>query len=219
MTELIQITPPEKEPSSLRLIGTLSVAGFLSGLILVSAYVLTKPIIERNKEEALRSAIYHVLPKCATYDELILRSGKLIQPSAETPKTEPRVFVGYDSTRRIVGFAIPASESGFQDLIRLIYGYEASRKMIIGFEVLDTKETPGLGDKIKKDPKFIANFTALSVEPGIQGVKPGAKTMPHQVETITGATISSNAVIRALQKSLDAWRPAMESYVREGAQP
>ena len=64
----------------------------------------------------------------------------------------------------MIGFAIPGSEPGFQDIIGALYGYEANGQTIIGFEVLESKETPGLGDKIFKDPDFQTNFTALKVE-------------------------------------------------------
>lgn len=210
---------PSSEPSAMRLIGTLAVSGLLSGLILVFAYVFTLPIIERNKELALQEAIYHVLPGCRSFDALVLVDGNLKKQIKEPAnasggsQTVRRIFLGFDDKGAVIGFAIPASEAGFQDFIKLIYGYDAGGKIIIGYEVLESKETPGLGDKIFRDKHFVANFTALSVEPSIQGTKTGAKTSPNQVETITGATISSKAVIRALQKSMDEWRPAMEKYL------
>jgi electron transport complex protein RnfG len=205
----------QAEPSSSRLIGTLGVAGFLSGLILVGAYVLTLPIIESNKEKALQEAVYHVLPGCSRYEALVLQDGNLVKQDAAdaASKAAPRIFLGYNERGAILGFAIPASESGFQDVIKLIYGYQPEGRVIVGFEVLDSKETPGLGDKIFKDRDFVANFTALAVEPAIEATPSGKKSRPNQVETITGATISSKAVIRALQKSLATWRPAIEKYI------
>ncbi|NIN78696.1 MAG: FMN-binding protein, partial [Planctomycetales bacterium] len=53
---------------------------------------------------------------------------------------------------------------------------------IIGMKVLESKETPGLGDKIGKDPKFLANFDKLearlaedgtNLEHAFEVVKPG----------------------------------------------
>ncbi len=74
-------------------------------------------------------------------------------------------------------------------------------------EVMQSTETPGLGDGIIKDELFLANFEALVVEPSIIGVKRGEKTEPFQVDTITGATISSNAVINILNTSMERWLP------------
>ncbi len=81
-------------------------------------------------------------------------------------------------------------------------GYDAVKKSIIGYEVLDSKETPGLGDKIFKDEAFKNNFVELLTEPEILFAKKGEKNKPNQVEAITGATISSKAVIRLLNKSM-----------------
>lgn len=204
------------EPSSLRLIMTLGIAGFFSGLILVSAYVFTLPLIERNKEEALQAAIYRVLPGCSSYDAMILKNGELVkQDKNAAGQSVSRIFLGYNDSGTVIGFAIPASEPGFADVIRLLYGFEGIGKVIVGFEVLDSKETPGLGDRIFKDKHFVSNFTALAVEPDLEAVKTGAKVKPNQVETITGATISSKAVIRALQKSLKEWRSAIDAYVQK----
>lgn len=80
---------------------------------------------------------------------------------------------------------------------------------------IPAKETPGLGDKIIKDKNFVANFKALSVEPEIEAAKTGKKTKPNQVETITGATISSKAVIRALQKAMTRWQTAIDDYMQQ----
>ncbi len=61
-------------------------------------------------------------------------------------------------------------------------------------KVLRHLETPGLGDKIVKNTPFVAEFDG--VEAPIQGVKPDRNTGdPAQVDMITGATISSKAVI------------------------
>jgi len=77
--------------------------------------------------------------------------------------------------------------------------------------VLESRETPGLGDKIIYDEQFHENFVELAVEPTIVGVKRGEKTNPNEVDTITGATISSNAVIAILNGSSQKWLPLLES--------
>lgn len=221
-TEHIDI-PQEPEPSSFRLISSLGIAGFFSGLLLVSAFIYTRPLIEANKKEALRVAIFKVLPGCDSYSALILIDNKLIKVSdTETDNNKSsedaeakQIFAGFDSSGSLIGFAIPASEPGFQDIIGAIYGFEARKQIIIGFEVLESKETPGLGDKIFKDPDFKTNFIALSVEPEIVGVKKNEKTSENEVETITGATISSKAVIRMLNNSMEQWMEPISIFMTE----
>ena len=215
--------PQEPEPSSFRLIFSLGVAGFFSGLLLVSAFIYTRPLIEANKKEALRVAIFKVLPGCESYSTLAFIDNKLaIVSDTDTDNSKSsgdaeseQIFAGYDSSGQLIGFAIPASEPGFQDIIGAIYGFEASKRVIIGFEVLESKETPGLGDKIFKDPDFKTNFSALSVEPEIIGVKKSEKSAENEVETITGATISSKAVIRMLNNSMNKWMEPISTYMKE----
>lgn len=212
------ITETESEPGSGRLIATLGIAGFFSGLILVGVYLFTLPMIQANRAQALERAIYLVLPGSTSFKALALGNGSLV-PAEEVPAEkggeEPaRIFAGYDKAGKLVGFAIPAEEPGFQDIIAGIFGYSSGQQAIIGFEVLDSKETPGLGDKIKKDAGFQGNFQALAVTPEIIAVKKGEKRAANEVEAITGATISSKAVVRLLQKGVEKWKPAIEAYIQ-----
>jgi electron transport complex protein RnfG len=212
---------PEGETGSFRLIATLGIAGFFSGILLVGVFLSTRPIIQAHRAQALQEAIYHVLPGCTRYQTLELQNGELVlieeEEEQEGSKGEAprRVYAGYDDSGKLTGIAIQGEEPGFQDVIVAIFGYDPAEKMIIGFEVLESKETPGLGDKIMKDVDFLANFRALSVEPDIEVVKKGTAQQANQVEAITGATISSKAVVRLLEKELAAWRPVLEDYLRE----
>ncbi len=205
------------------MIATLGIAGFISGLVLVVVYLVTLPLIEANKAEALQKAIFKVLPACHSYKTLQLKDGKLVLKSDDLSgdgkkKDEAnKIFIGYDQSGELIGFAIPASEAGFQDLISALFGYNATDEIIIGFEVLESKETPGLGDKIMKDGNFRENFIALEVNPELVPVKPGKKQNMNEIELITGATISSKAVVRLLQKGIEEWRAAIEDYIRSNA--
>ncbi len=214
-------TVGEKEPSSAKLILTLAIAGFLSGVILVSTYLFTLPLIEANKAAAMQRAIFKVLPNCASFQTFKLENEQLVELKEEEKKQkkdnkeEQLVYAGYDAEKKLIGFAIPGGEPGFQDIIVGIFGYDPVAKQIIGFEVLESKETPGLGDKIFKDLNFKANFEALVVEPEIIMVKSGEKQNAHEVDAITGATISSKAVVGLLNNNLAIWKPSIERYMNE----
>jgi len=202
------------EPSSFKLIASLGIAGFISGLILVTTFIYTKPIIEQNKAETLQAAIFKVLPGTSTFETLVFNDGKLTKVSDATEKDD-RIYLGLSENGEMTGFAIPGAEPGFQDIIGVIYGYRAADKTIIGFEVLESKETPGLGDKIFKDQDFQTNFTSLSIEPEISIVKKGEKENPNEVAAITGATISSKAIVRLLNNSVDKWKLPIASYLQQ----
>lgn len=204
------------EPTSFRLIATLGLAGFFSGVLLVGGFLYTQPIILSNKAAALSEAVYKVLPGCVRFEPLVLNNGAL-EPLPEgvalgQEGVNPKVFAGYDDKDQFIGFAVTSEEPGFQDIIGGIFGYDPEKGMIVGMEILETKETPGLGDKIFKDADFTAFFKSLVTSPEIVAVKKGERENPNEVEAITGATISSKAVVRMLNKGVKEWEEAMKEY-------
>ena len=204
-----------QEPSSLRLVATLTVAGMISGLALAGVYQLTAPIIAENDAKALRAAVYKVVPGSTQMQRLTLRDGALMVVGEEEEVETPVVYGAYDESGRFVGYAIEGAGPGFQDTIKLLYGYDPATKQVIGMEVLESRETPGLGDKIFKDAAFRANFTALAADPAIVVVKDG-KDRANEVDAITGATISSKAVVKIINAGNEAW---LETLPEPGDEP
>jgi len=191
-------------PSSLRLVLTLAIAGLISGIAIIGIYESTLPTITANKARELREAVFKVLPGVSRMQALVHRDGELVV--VEMPdKDEPVIYGGYDDQGDFVGYAIPAAGPGFQDTIAILYGYEPREKLVVGMEVLESRETPGLGDKIYKDAVFVGGFSALSVEPQIVAVKKGTKSSPNEIDAITGATISSKAVVRIINETHASW--------------
>ncbi len=185
---------------------TLGVAGLCSGLAIVGIFLVTQPMIERNRAEALEAAIYRVLEGAKTRVAFVIREGKLARfesPDNSLPKEEA-VYAGYDEEGTLLGFAVPAEGPGFQDTIKLLYGYDAEKRRVVGMEVLESRETPGLGDKIIKDMNFVGNFRDLAVEPKIVAVK-GGRSQENEVDAISGATISSVAVCNIINESNSRW--------------
>ena len=191
-------------PSSLRLVMTLAIAGLLSGIAIIGIYEATLPTITANKAQELREAVFKVLPGVTQMQALVYRDGELVAV-AEPEKDEPVIYGGHDERGAFVGYAVPAAGPGFQDTIALLYGYLPDNKKVVGMEILESRETPGLGDKIFKDAEFVAEFDALSVRPEIVTVKKGAGAAPNEVDAITGATISSKAVVRIINETHAAW--------------
>jgi electron transport complex protein RnfG len=206
-------------PSSLRLVLTLAIAGLISGIAIIGIYESTLPTITANKARELREAVFKVLPGVSRMQALVHRDGELIV--VEVPdKDEPVIYGGYDDQGDFVGYAIPAAGPGFQDTIAILYGYEPKKKLVVGMEVLESRETPGLGDKIYKDAAFVGAFSALSVEPQIVAVKKGTKSGANEIDAITGATISSKAVVRIINETHTVWSaqlppPGSEPAIRD----
>jgi electron transport complex protein RnfG len=191
-------------PSSLRLVMTLAIAGLLSGIAIIGIYETTLPTITANKAQELREAVLKVLPGVTRMQALVYRDGELVVV-ATPEKDEPVIYAGHDEQGAFVGYAVPAAGPGFQDTIALLYGYMPDDRQVVGMEILESRETPGLGDKIYKDADFVAEFSALLVDPEIVAVKKGTKTGPNQVDAITGATISAKAVVRIINEAHTEW--------------
>ncbi len=209
--------PGPDVPTS-KLLRTLAAAGAVAGLLIVLVYAWASPIIEHNKAVALQAAIAEVLKEPAECDTLYVVGGALAStpPAGTDLKKVRRVYLGFDAQHRRIGFAIPAAEPGFQDIISLIFGYDPASKQLLGMKVLDSKETPGLGAKIESDTAFGNQFNRV-VAP-IKGVKSDRYNPqdPHQVDMITGATISSRAVIRIISDALTQLGPLIENYQEKG---
>lgn len=214
----LSTTPPftTHNPSSMRLVLSLTIAGLISGLAIVGIYELTLPTITANKARELREAVFKVLPGVARMQKLIFDGNTLIPTVQKTTSSEAVVYGGYDVDGGFVGYAIPGAGFGFQDTIRLLYGYQQDTRRVVGMEILESRETPGLGDKIYKDAEFVANFQSLAVEPEIVVVKKGKKAAPNEVDAITGATISSKAVVRIINAANNNW---LSRLPKPGAEP
>lgn len=195
--------------------------GILCGLLIVTVFEVTKPIIEQNRAEALRRAVFNVLP-AASESQAFLRSGSEgFERVGEGEPSGPVVYAGYDEEGELVGVAVEAQGMGYQDVIKVLYGYSFDKDAIVGIQVLESKETPGLGDKIEKEDFFLANFEALDVSLAddgrtianpIKAVKQGEKVNPWEVDGITGATISSVAIADMLRQSTAEWIPDLEGH-------
>jgi electron transport complex protein RnfG len=202
------VTEPPQRVSAGRLIATLGGAGLLAGLLIVVAYETTTPAIEAHRARRLQLAVSEVLKGPARYDTLYLANGEL--KSAPPAGAAELVYLGRDAEGQPVGYAMVAGGAGFQDQIQLIFGYDPKTRKLLGMKVLDSKETPGLGDKIEKDTFFVRQF-GRSATP-LKGVKPGSgKGAPGEVDLITGATISSRAIVKIINDALARLGPALEA--------
>jgi electron transport complex protein RnfG len=194
--------------------------GICCGLLIVSVYQFTLPVIAQNKAEALQAAIFNVLPAATTSKTFRLTDADDFEPLEGEAAGDRLVYAGYDDEEQLVGLAIEAKGMGYQDVIALIYGYSFAEEAIIGIQVLESKETPGLGDKIETDPDFLRNFERLDVSLTEDGsklanavvpVKSGEKSNPWEVDGITGATISSVAIAKILDASAQYWAPRIKA--------
>ncbi|OQK16773.1 hypothetical protein AU255_02370 [Methyloprofundus sedimenti] len=201
-------------PSSTRLISTLATVAMISGLLVVLIYEFTKPIIAENQRLATERAIFKVLPLAKSRLTFVVDQDKLVLADDKT--VGELIYAGYDKQNKLVGVAINAAAQGYQDIVKILYGYNPDNGCIIGFDVLKSTETPGFGTKITTDKDFLANFKCLDaeinmaqsgLENAIKTVRHGTKQHDWQIDAISGSTITSNAIGRMLNKSAQAVLP------------
>jgi electron transport complex protein RnfG len=204
------IPAPIQSPPSVAMLRTLIGVAAIAGTLIVVVYQLTLPIIKVKKAEALRRAVFDVLPGARKVVTFRLEADGSLAPLTGEDERAVKYYAGYTGDLQLIGVAIEAQGKGYQDVIKVLYGYTPAEQHIIGMKVLESKETPGLGDKIGRDPRFLTNFENLDarltedgakLEHAFEVVKPGAKKNPWQIDGITGATISSKAVGKLLNDS------------------
>jgi Na+-translocating ferredoxin:NAD+ oxidoreductase subunit G len=217
-TATAPVIPAAPESSGLKMVLTMTAIGLFCGILIVLTFQLTLPVIELNKARALEKAIFEVVP-AATSKVVFVEAGDGLEVLKGENDIAYKYYAGYDDKGKLVGIALEATGQGFQDIIRILYSYSPACKCVTGMKVMESKETPGLGTKIESDKDFVANFEALavklsddgtSIEHPITLVKHGKKTDPWQIEAITGATISSQAVTNILRKSTAERIPKIE---------
>ena len=120
--------------------------------------------------------------------------------------------------------AVEGAAKGYADTVRILFGYQPGCQCITGIGVVSLRETPGSGDKIVTDKAFLANFTALDARLNaelsalaheIRTVKHGTKASPWQVDAISGATITSRAVGKAVNDAAQSLLPKLVPHLEK----
>ena len=182
---------------STRMVVVLTSVGLLSGSFLTTVGLLTKERIALNKQREIEEAIIQVVP--GTMNSQKLYEGKDLS-----------VYGSEGDEGKLIGFAIHASGIGFQDKITLMLGTNTSLTKIKSLTIIDQKETPGLGAKITDREIFLQYWENKDCSSPLSLRKPAVSSpgelSPTEVNTITGATISSEAVLNMVNSSLEQVR-------------
>lgn len=204
-----------------RMVRTLGAIAMFSGLLVVLVFQWTKPYIAENQRIAIERAVFKVVPGATRRVDILL--GAQGPVDGETPSADGEtVYVAFDDRGGLKGVALAAGAQGYQDIVKLLYGYDPACACVRGIKILKMTETPGLGDKIAFDPQFLKNFEALDVSLNRQGdglanpveaVKHGKKRQPWEVDAISGATISSVAVANAINRSMQRMAPLIQRHL------
>lgn len=154
---------------------------FLTLIVLISVVLLvvmnkiTKPVIESQQESEIRNLLKEMFPEMDDFEY------------------RDEVYFIYQNDKNI-GYAFLAIGKGYGGEISILVGVDSdfNVKQVI---ILSHTETPGLGARITEE-SFTSQFKGLSVG-DIALKKEGGK-----IDAITGATISSRAVVEAIRNTM-----------------
>ncbi len=119
---------------------------------------------------------------------------------SESKTTDGVSYVeAFDKDKNIIGYVFTTSAKGYGSDIKIMTGIDKSGK-VLGMEILSIEETAGLGMKAK-DKSFIAQFIGTNGKLSV--VKNNAGE--NEIQALTGATITSNAVTKAVNTAVDAF--------------
>ena len=181
----------KKESSLKNMVFTLLVISLVASLALGGIYNLTKEPIAQARKARQEKAIREVIPE---FDSL-----KRYKVMPERGKDSLVFYEGYHLDS-LIGTAVETySDKGFDATpIQLMVGFTPN-KIIRNISVIQQKETPGLGTKMK-EPQFRDQFKGK--DPSV--FKMTVKKDGGDVDAITAATISSRAFCDAVNRACKA---------------
>jgi Na+-translocating ferredoxin:NAD+ oxidoreductase subunit G len=162
----------------------LCLISLVAGLALAATNLVTAGPIEQQRIAAIQAARVAVFPDASSFEEVTI--------GGETGLDS--VFAALADTE-MLGYVLQITVHGYAGPIEIIMGID-TEGVITGLTVGGSKfaETAGLGTKVKL-PAFTTQFVGLAEMPTIHG----------NVDTISGATISSSAVINGIIRCYQQW--------------
>jgi electron transport complex protein RnfG len=176
----------------------LLVTSFLFGLLIAVANAAWSAKIEQNKTEKLRGLMASLISDANSF-ELAIQEANLPGDKGRMIKTD--IYKALDKQGNCAGFAFVAAGAGFADKVELVVAVDARCEKLLGFNVLSSNETPGFGSRMKDD-SFRNQFKdAPAGELSLVKVGDAGK-IDNEIVAISGATVTSTAVINIFNKSV-----------------
>lgn len=172
----------------------LIVSSFCFGLLIAITDAALSPRIERNKADKLNRLTVALLPDAKHFKQM----GDDIEIKLSRGRKEKvKVYKAVSEAGECVGWSFNAAGQGFADKIELVVAVDKDFQKIAGFDVLACNETPGFGDRIKTS--YYRNQFAGASAGELKLVKIGdPKKVDSEIVAITGATVSSEAVVQII---------------------
>lgn len=171
----------------IHMMAALTIIGVISGALLSEINSWAAPKIDANRKAETERAIFVVQENATQYEKI--------------ENVDFELYEVFDDNNTSLGYVLPYEGNGFQGKIRLIVGINKELSNLYGLEVLEQVETPGLGSKVT-ETNFTNQFKNLLISPEIIPVKGVSPQNPNEIQAITGATISSKAIVRIINEGV-----------------
>jgi Na+-translocating ferredoxin:NAD+ oxidoreductase subunit G len=152
--------------------------------------MVTKNIIHENQVSKFNEEIIILFENMKDYN--ILTFNGLEGNGVENENDAYYEVIG--SKDEVIGYVVVGSAMGYNGEIKVLVAVSDDKEKILNVSVLSQLETPGIGTKIVTDKSFLRQFENLALNDVNEG---------NQVDAITGATVSSNAMISAVKKAVN----------------
>ena len=185
----------------------------VAGLVLGAVYGITKKPIADQEAKAQMEAYKAVFEDADSFEVYDVDADALAANLAENnfnAQTINEIMEAKDASGETIGYALNVTDSeGYGGDIQFTMGIQ-NDGTLNGISILSISETAGLGMKAK-NPDFQDQFKDKNVEK-FEYTKTGA-TSDDQIDAISGATITTNAMTNGVNAGLCAFR-----YVEGGAE-
>jgi len=161
---------------------------------LAAVHLNLGPVIEENIRKETMEKIPILVTGEASIDneDPFQINQRLLQVEKQGITKTYKVYDALDKAGDVAGYVVKASGQGYADKIELLLGIDSQAKSITGLYILAQKETPGLGNQIIEDD-WRGQFIGKSSDETIVVIK-GTSQKENEIDSISGATISSQAV-------------------------
>ncbi len=179
-----------------KMIGFVLVFGIFWATALVAVDTMTGPRIEKYLIEKKRKKVLEalVIPyEKDTVEQVFTTNVKAEEIDGKT------IYTSEDGS-----IAFEFAGSGSQGPMRGVIALSSSKDAIKGIAIIQQSETPGLGSRVLAADNLI-NFRDKKVVPELIIVAAGSASADNEVDAITGATISSKAVVRIINETHGVW--------------
>jgi electron transport complex protein RnfG len=196
---------PEKIKYFIQQSWLLITASFCFGLLIAVTNAALAPRIEQNKIGKLNSLMRGLLKEAEKFEPI----AEFEIESAKSKKVKTNVYKALSKSNECVGWAFNCQGPGFADKIELVVAVDKDFEKITGFDCLASNETPGFGDRIKLP--YYRNQFAGAPAGKLELVKTGsAEKIDGEIVAITGATVSSEAVVKIINNSIPQVKERMQ---------